>query len=241
MALRPGIGLFRGQAGDNHLHSHWAHQLSIGIGAPVCVVSDCGTTRADALFVPANTAHQLMPGTMMTLYIDPTTDEARAILAMLPESAGVVEAPGPLVAIAVQAFGDGMPPEHAFQDLRTRLQLNALPPRDARLDQVLLMLQSSLGQEESANRRGMAAALGISDSRFSHWFREATGMPVRSYKKWLRLVRGIEQVLAGARLTDAAHSAGFSDQAHFTRTFVQMFGLSPSSALAHLGSAPPLR
>jgi hypothetical protein len=32
-----------------------------------------------ALFVPANTAHQRMPGDILTLYIDPTTDEARAI------------------------------------------------------------------------------------------------------------------------------------------------------------------
>lgn len=239
MALQPGMGLFRGQAGDNQAHSHWAHQLSIGIGAPVRVVADAGTTQAHAVFIPANSAHQLMPGKMMTLYLDPTTDEARAILAMLPGSAGIVDAPAPLIAIAEASFGEDQPPQRGFLQFRARLQLDALPARDARLDAVLSLLQSSLDQETASGRRAMAAALGISDSRFSHWFREATGMPVRSYKKWLRLVRGIEQVLAGGRLTDAAHSAGFSDQAHFTRTFVEMFGLSPSNALAHLGHGPP--
>jgi AraC-like DNA-binding protein len=64
-------------------------------------------------------------------------------------------------------------------------------------------------------------------------------MPVRSYRKWLRLVRGIEHVLAGDRLTDAAHGAGFSDQAHFTRTFVATFGINPSLALARLSSQSP--
>ena len=241
MAMRPGIGLFRGKAGDNHRHKHWAHQLSIGIGAPVQLTADCGTIRAHALFIPANTAHQLMPGHMMSLYMDSTTDEARAIVSMMPASDRIVEAPAGLAAIVLASFGEDMPHERSFDTLRARLQLDALPARNARLDAVLQILHSSLDHENSPDRAAMAAALGMSGSRFSHWFREATGMPVRSYKKWLRLVRGIEQVLAGERLTDAAHGAGFSDQAHFTRTFVEMFGLSPSSALAQLGKMPRYR
>jgi AraC-like DNA-binding protein len=237
-ALRPGLGVFRGIAGDNRMHSHWAHQLSIGIAQPVCIASGAGSISAPALFVPADAAHQLLPGNVLSLYIDPTTDEARAILAMLP-NCGIVEPPPQLVSIALQSFGDGVLSGHNFQHFRALLQLGALPPRNARLDAVLNLLHASLVQEEAMSRHALASAAGLSASRFSHWFREQTGMPVRSYRKWLRLVRGIEQVLAGDRLTDAAHDAGFSDQAHFTRTFVEMFGISPSNALAHLGNEPP--
>lgn len=238
-ALRPGLGIFRGCAGDNHMHSHWAHQMSIGIGQPVCVATVSGTIRAPALFVPAGTAHQLMPGGVLSLYIDATTDESRAILSILHDSVGIHAPPPHLVSIALQSFAEGMLSEQRFQRFRAHLQLAALPPRDGRLEAVLRLLQTSLAQDDTLSRRALATAAGLSESRFSHWFRERTGMPLRSYRKWLRLVRGIEQVLAGDRLTDAAHGAGFSDQAHFTRTFVEMFGINPSNALAHLGTSLP--
>lgn len=238
-ALRPGMGVFRGHTGDNHSHAHYAHQLTSGIEHPVCITSTSETRCAPALFVPAGIAHQLLPGNVLSLYLDPTTDEARAVLPLLNWTGGIVEPSQPLISIVLESFGAGALTLHSFEHLRMRLQLGILPPRDARLDAVLHLLNESLDQEELLNRRFLATASGLSESRFSHWFRERTGMPVRSYRKWLRLVRGIEHVLAGDRLTDAAHGAGFSDQAHFTRTFVATFGINPSHAFARLSSQSP--
>lgn len=59
-------------------------------------------------------------------------------------------------------------------------------------------------------------------------------MPLRSYRKWLRLIFGMESALRGHNLTEAAHEARFADQAHFSRTFSLAFGVSPSEALAHM-------
>lgn len=47
----------------------------------------------------------------------------------------------------------------------------------------------------------------------------------------MRLVTATERLAAGVSITDAAHGAGFSDGAHFSRTFRSMFGLSPSEAV----------
>jgi AraC-like DNA-binding protein len=237
-AIRPGIGVFRGLAGDNRMHRHWAHQMTIGLERPVNIVSASGVIRAHVLFVLAGVAHQLMPGEVLSLYIDPATDEARAMLPMLGKTKDIIEPPSFLVSIVQQSFAGGALSDQSFECFRARLRLGALPLRDDRLEMVLRTLQASLEQEEVLSRRALATVADLSESRFSHWFREHTGMPVRSYRKWLRLVRGIEQVLAGGRLTDAAHGAGFADQAHFTRTFVETFGISPSNALAHLGHKP---
>ncbi len=62
------MGAFKGRAGDNKPHRHWAHQVSIGIGIGIGIG---GTARlaagsqvheASALFVQAGTAHQLLIG-----------------------------------------------------------------------------------------------------------------------------------------------------------------------------------
>ncbi len=101
----------------------------------------------------------------------------------------------------------------------------------AKLRSVLQALESEMLTQKATRRSGLATLVGLSESRFSHWFREQTGMPLRSYRKWLRLIVGLEHVLKGLSLTGAAHAAQFADQAHFTRTFVEMFGVRPSDAL----------
>lgn len=59
-------------------------------------------------------------------------------------------------------------------------------------------------------------------------------MPFRSYRKWLRLIHGLELALAGIGLTDVAHQSGFADHAYFTRTFVALFGIAPSKFLVDI-------
>ena len=80
----------------------------------------------------------------------------------------------------------------------------------------------------------MAALVHLSPTRFSHWFVEQTGLPLRSYAKWLRLTQALQHLAKGGLLTEAAHEAGFSDSAHFSRTFRALLGIDPSSALAEV-------
>ena len=74
----------------------------------------------------------------------------------------------------------------------------------------------------------LAEIAGLSPSRLAHLFRDRVGIPIRALRTWFRLKAAAIQIRRGANLTDAALGAGFYDQAHFTRTFRQMFGLPPS-------------
>lgn len=65
----------------------------------------------------------------------------------------------------------------------------------------------------------------LSESRFSHLFVREVGLPFRTFLLWRRLMRAVEGMAAGRSLTAAAHEAGFSDSAHFSRAFRRMFGL----------------
>ncbi len=77
----------------------------------------------------------------------------------------------------------------------------------------------------------LARQCRLSPSRYAHRFAAHTGMALRPYLRWLRLLTAVEGVVQGASLTDAAHQAGFSDSAHFSRTFRRHFGIAPSVLL----------
>ena len=62
-----------------------------------------------------------------------------------------------------------------------------------------------------------------------HAFTESVGIPLRPYVRWLRLQRAATAIVTGTPLSLAAAEAGFSDAAHMSRTFKQMFGMTPSA------------
>ena len=69
----------------------------------------------------------------------------------------------------------------------------------------------------------------LSPSRFRHLFVEQTGMALRPYILWRRMLRAWELLTAGGSLSAAAHAAGFADAAHLSRTSRAMFGFPPSA------------
>ncbi len=79
--------------------------------------------------------------------------------------------------------------------------------------------------------QSLAQRVGLSESRMQHLFKENVGIPVRRYILWARLKAVILYSVNGFSLTDAAHSAGFSDSAHFSRTFKATFGIKASTLL----------
>ena len=100
---------------------------------------------------------------------------------------------------------------------------------DPRVARIVKDLQDDRGPTPSATHA--AAAVGLSLSRFQHLFSAEVGVPFRRYRGWQRLRSAIRVAAAGSSLTDAAHTAGFADQAHFSRAFRAAFGAPPSRGL----------
>jgi AraC-like DNA-binding protein len=80
----------------------------------------------------------------------------------------------------------------------------------------------------------IAATVGLSPSRFQHLFTAHIGVPFRRYRAWHRLRAAIREVTRGANYTEAAHAAGFADQAHFARHFRRTFGAPASRGLRQM-------
>jgi AraC-like DNA-binding protein len=105
------------------------------------------------------------------------------------------------------------------------------PSIDHRVKRVLRDLPNRLAEAEAVSLDAVAASVGLSPSRFLHLFTTSVGVPLRPYLLWLRLQCGAGELARGKTVTDAACAAGFSDAAHFTRTFRRMIGATPRQIL----------
>jgi len=101
-----------------------------------------------------------------------------------------------------------------------------------RIDARIARAVSAMAHSTAAASVTIAAhAAGLSASRFQHLFTREVGVPFRRYRVWHRLRAAIREAAGGSSLTSAAHTAGFADQAHFTREFRRTFGAPPSRGL----------
>ncbi len=102
-----------------------------------------------------------------------------------------------------------------------------MPPIDERITKAIRYIRQNIHSNIAAS--ALAAEVHLSENRFLHLFREQAGAPLRQYVLWQRLAAATEAFIEGKSAKEAAYEAGFSDPAHFTRTFLQMFGALPSS------------
>jgi len=226
--VSPGLGIFLGHAGSHDLHSHMAHQVTIGLCGQVTVRGLNQVLTAPAICIKAGTLHQIEGTEVLSIYLDALSEEARAMSCI--SAAQLVSIPADNTAAIEQLLET---PEVSAQlvreEVRRLLGLKTPQAADPRMRAVLQALE-----ERQDDRVRLAALVHLSPTRFSHWFVEQTGLQLRSYRKWSRLVVALQFVSIGHNLTAAAHAAGFADAAHFSRSFRALFGLDPSSALGHV-------
>jgi AraC family transcriptional regulator len=79
--------------------------------------------------------------------------------------------------------------------------------------------------------RDAAREAGVHPVYLARVFRRHTGRSVSAYLRALRLAEAGRLVLEGAPLIEAAYTAGFADQAHFSRSFSRELGHSPKCLL----------
>ena len=97
---------------------------------------------------------------------------------------------------------------------------------DMRINRVIQLIKEDPSQSYSVEE--LADRVHLSPTRLVHLFKEQAGVPIRRFRQWNRMKSVVEYVAAGQTLTDAALNAGFSDSAHLSRAFRNMFGIKPS-------------
>ncbi len=77
----------------------------------------------------------------------------------------------------------------------------------------------------------LAAQAHLSESRLRALFRQHIGVSIYKYMLWSRIRFAINRIMTGSPINDAAWEAGFTDNSHFHKMLVTMFGISPSQFL----------
>lgn len=225
----PGMMVFTGRIGDASAHAHAAVQvLFVADGRLTLTDSDGRTAVADAAIIPPGVGHEVRAeaGTSgFVAFLDPHGMTAHAALSRL---AGL---PADRATSWVTAAMPH-PPTHPLDPSPAGRRRKHPAVAEA------LRLANSLpgGPPTLAE---LAARLGISSSRLSHVFVAEIGLPYAAWRRWTRLQLGFAVVREGGSLTRAAHTAGFADSAHLTRTCRALLGLTPTEALIATGWRPP--
>ncbi len=232
LTLGANRALYVGELPATGWHRHAAPVLLLGLSGRFAVhlapgrVETCHSALIDMgvwhLFDPCGERVALV-------YLEPDCAEARGLRPMLRQQGGVLFDPAARVGAR-----DTLEARLRSFDLHALLgwrfaQTAELDPRVLRSLQHLRMARDGVLPREQ-----VARAAHLSVSRFNHLFREEMGVSFRGYRVWSQVRAAMAGLATQPRLTDAALHGAFSDSAHFSRTFRQTFGMTPSSVLKPL-------
>lgn len=188
----------------------------------------------------AGAMHRLEPtdDEIILVYLEPTSTIGMAAQKQLGGITIVEAIPQPALVSAFRiAIADGTPntAEALLRSIFCGSNRASEHGRDPRL---AALLASPAFRAVPPALKQAAQQFALSPSRLSHLFSAEMGITYSAFRKWRKLIATLESVASGTKLTAAAHDGGFSDSAHFSRTFKATFGLSPSEALFRVRLSP---
>lgn len=236
--------MYIGPSFDFSRHAHHAVQLCIGINGPFDLIlgDDEKPFNVRGALIPPDLSHQIKAkatdNAILMVYLDP--ESADYAFAITPEytleravlwnehensialeidsylSSGHETSPSTLIALVFKFFG---------------LKADYLIPIDGRVKKVLHALNNSeSGQCDSKTLETISC---LSSSRMQHLFKQQIGIPIRRYSLWLRIRKVVMLIQQGHDFTSSALSCGFTDSAHFSRIFKEMFGVPPKTLFSN--------
>ncbi len=238
LILWPDSALYAGPGFDADMHRHHALQICMALEHPLRYRSrrECAWLTSQAVAIDADQSHELQcSGQVLVLFVAPESDLQKLLVArLLAGKQARLAGFAPDIATAtglLNTFAQTQDkPCAAACGLRDLFcdqeQISQKRNGDERIERVIASIQQQL--EAKISVANLAAQVALSADHLMKLFRQTTGLSVRQYILWSRIQRATQAVVGGMSLTDAAMEAGFSDSAHFSKSFRATFGLAPS-------------
>lgn len=140
--------------------------------------------------------------------------------------------PDELVDLLFRSFGEyetnGRNPEDYskfIQELYQGIGIDDSPReiQDERIQAAIYYINQRIGTKITCGE--VASAVFMSESRFSHLFREEMGITFAGFLQMRQLSYAYYLIIQGMSVTEAAIASGFSSSSHFAATHKRVFGL----------------
>lgn len=218
-------------------HAHYSIQIAFGRPEGLRVQwGHAAWQSCTAAIIPSRARHSIDTSACDwtgVLFVEPETPEGRALAGRMEGSMVL------LPASATEAMMAQL--EHAWRKERSRAAVESIcrqfvsdltntaprAPSDPRVLAAIEYVRQKI--ETPITLPAVAKVAHLSPGRFRHLFVAETGMPLRTYVLWRRLLKVWTLLMQGQTLSEAAHAVGFADSAHLSRTSRTMFGTTPSA------------
>lgn len=229
-----GSALIVGPGVDSTPHAHFAAQLTVGLERPfrARLGPELPWMETQAAIFAPNQPHQLDCGGSMLAHLFVELPQRRQTVTTAVDAPYHAAPAFASVRAAIEAARAGALDSDAAEHAMRQWLACALPNTsspcavDPRISHALEWIAAHPDTRPAGAL--LASRVHLSESRFTHLFRQQTGLSLSRYLLWTRLLEGVAAVARGDNMTNAAHRAGFSDLAHMSRTFRSTFGVVPS-------------
>lgn len=238
--FQQGVGVYAGPVLETKPHSHHATEIIVGLTGTFIMSDSRNAKKEYALsLIPHDIKHQFINPQQIIpvfIYLDPFHGLAQQLIQYFNLNNEIVN-PDTLMDEAIKEklrlwlVGEDLDIlllVHQLVNHLTGYSFN-VTAKDSRIVKSLDLIRASISAD--LRLKDVASSANLSESRFAHLFKDQVGIPFRRFVLWTRLQTTVESILKGKSLTSACYDGGFADLSHFTKTFIAMFGVTPSSVL----------
>lgn len=213
--------------GNPEMHSHSACHILMGLQGDMRVITEKETVMCRGAILPSGMVHTVEsfgePLLVFLLDITSTVSEQIQCFAVLEERT----AEG--IALSYQTLTAGDPEKDYGKFFREVMGLIGIKDVCSRITDERILFAMRFVEDhlqDTITAKDAAGAACLSESRFSHLFREQAGIAFSSWLVFRRLFFTYMRIADGESITDASLAAGFSTPSHFATVTKKMFGIT---------------
>lgn len=227
--ITKGLSFFIGTIVETSRHNHNALQITLSANSDFTVEFDDTIIQTKSIIINSNCNHKLIGrnGKQILISIESESDYSKAFQTVLEkESYKEISFDPKFLSKIEKEIEEEKNLSKTLEKIISHLdiQFNKELNIDDRVKKVLSFINTV--EEKKITIKSLANHVSLSESRLQHLFKSQIGMSIKKFLQWKRLVDGIHIIANGKDFTYAAHEAGFSDSAHMSRTFKEMFGIN---------------
>ena len=207
-------------------HRHHAAHIIISLGGEISVTCGHETYICHGAMIPSGVPHYIKAENqpLLVFMYDCTTVTAKSIECFSQLSSRQCDLVKNDFFLKENKFPDRYPDFESSVLETLSLPQSSSRITDERIIKAIQYMTDNISEKVTCSET--AAAVSLSSGRFSHLFRQQTGMTFASYLVYMKLMYAYSIIFSGKSITEAAIEAGFSGSSHFADVNRRVFGFT---------------